>query len=724
MYPFATCLAKLGSRFGLVLDAPNRRVRHSALGRFLDDDVPTELALGLRVGRTAYSVPLTRRADPFPWCEQHLSMTSVRYVGTAPDLGLRLTAELRSPFYPRDKRLSLAPFFYVTLSVEPLVKGFHWRFPRGKAPKRGEMFLELVRPGARRKKGKGGGLWFEYAVPPLKPRAFGEGPSERRIPKRRRPFRAREAVVPLDRGAEVRGWTLRKPFRLPLTRPVSAAFLWAAFVDDPAVLDCEGCPAAFEYTRHFSGLEAVVAFGRRHRERILGRTLFFDYLFEECSLSKAQKDLIAFSFQHFLANTWWVRRADGRDWFSVWEGVCRYHSTVDVEYNAALAYFALWPELLEKTLRQWSPYAKDAGDGAAWMAHDVGGDLFVGRQIYDHEMEVEENADFLLMLHALWRWTGKDALLTRHATLVRRLVAFLERADTTGDGVPDRGVANTIDDASAAVQYAREQTYLAVKTLAALEMAADMADARRDPADARRLRRRARKIQRTLDRRAWLGDHYAVCLERTTEGLVDVRTGRPLPKGELDGWDACSIYTANGTVYPALVGRETCLDPRRLRTDLATAADEALRPFGCTHSSADRSNIWVSQNLWRDFAAAYLGVDLLDMADRYFAFQLWDNQHPNAPGFVDTYGWNNLCHYPRGITSIGLLFAALGFSLDRKEGVVRLSPLRAPQRLPLLALADWPRMRVPWCEVSLDAGRVRVDIQGPLPKGLKVVVEA
>jgi hypothetical protein len=722
MYPYATCLSKLGSRFTLFLDPPNRRVLHSALGRFLDADL--DLALGVRVGRTAYAVPLTKRVGPFRFCEQHLSMTAVRYVGTAPDLGLRFTAELRSPFYPQDERLSLAPLFYVTLSVEP-VTWFHWTFPRKDLPGRGEMFLEVQRAGARRVAGGDagkGGLWFAYRVPDLPPRTFGEGPSERAIPKRGRPFGAREALVPLGRRMRTKGWRLAREFRLPLKGPVSETILWAAHVDDPAVMTVEDEPARFKYADYFKDLAAVVRFGRRGRGEIERRTRFFDSLFSEGSLSKAHQDLIAFSFQSYLSNTWWLARPRGGDWFGVWEGVCRYHSTVDVEYNAGLVYLALWPKLLEMQIRQWSRYAKDAGGGAAWMSHDVGGDLWVGRQVYDHEMEVEESANFVLMLHALWRWTGRDALLRRHVGLVRRLAEFVLRADTQGDGIPDQGVANTVDDASPAVQYARKQTYLAVKSLAALQMAAEMAHARGEDRLGLRCMRRVRKIRRTLDRRAWLGDHYAVCLERDLAGLKDAWAKRPFPAGELGGWDAYSIYTANGMLYPSLVGRNIDMDPERLRSDLAAAAAAALTPFGCTHSSHDRSNLWVSQNLWRDYCAAYLGIDMLDNVDRYWAFQTWDNTGPHAPGFVDTYGGNNLCYYPRGIVSIGVLFAALGFCLDRGRGVMGLGPVRAPLRLPLVALADWRRMRVPWCEVAIDQKCMRVTIDGRLPKGLKVVM--
>jgi hypothetical protein len=317
------------------------------------------------------------------------------------------------------------------------------------------------------------------------------------------------------------------------------------------------------------------------------------------------------------------------------------------------------------------------------------------------------------MLHCLWRWTGKHELIERHSGLAKRLTAYFERSDTTGNGFPNLGTANTIDDASPAVQYSQEQTYLAVKTLCACHAAAQIADALGETDWANQCRKLVERIRKTLDEQAWLGDHYAVCLERSADGLVDAWTGKPL-SGELVGWDAYSIYTANGLLYLLLSGNEPDLNYQRICTDIVNAYWQSLTEYGCTHTSADKSNVWVSQNLWRDFVAAYLGIQLPDNSPRYFALQAFMNTSGLTKGFIDTYLTNNLCFYPRGITSIGYLFALCGLQIDKVRNIVRLREKAPyPCRVPLLPLADWERGIVPAVVYRFVDGQMRAELEHP-----------
>ena len=219
----------------------------------------------------------------------------------------------------------------------------------------------------------------------------------------------------------------------------------------------------------------------------------------------------------------------------------------------------------------------------------------------------------------------------------------------------------------------------------------------------------ARACDATLQRDAWLGDHYAVCLERSADGLKDVWTGQPL-SGELEGWDAYHIYSANGFLY--LLATDFVPPTRydRLSLDICTAIRAALCEYGDFHSSADHSNLWVSQNLHRDFVAAYLGFDQLNLAERYWAFEVLENTAWRGGAFVDTYGFNHLHYYPRGITSLGLIYALGGVRLSRLDRKLVVAPVRVPCRVPLLSLADWEARRVPWLEARLREGRVEVTI--------------
>jgi uncharacterized protein (DUF608 family) len=89
-------------------------------------------------------------------------------------------------------------------------------------------------------------------------------------------------------------------------------------------------------------------------------------------------------------------------------------------------------------------------------------------------MEVEEVANYVILAYAYWRRTGDRSIHLRHGETIRRFLDFLVACDTSGNGVPDLGCTNTIDDASPAIQYGRQNVYLAVKTLAALACGADL----------------------------------------------------------------------------------------------------------------------------------------------------------------------------------------------------------------------------------------------------------
>jgi hypothetical protein len=262
------------------------------------------------------------------------------------------------------------------------------------------------------------------------------------------------------------------------------------------------------------------------------------------------------------------------------------------------------------------------------------------------------------------------------------------------------------------VQYAREQVYLAVKTLSACHAAAQLAHALGDAEWQAQCERIVTRIRETLDAQAWLGDHYAVCLERTAEGLRDPWTGEPL-HGDLSGWDAYSIYTANGLLYLLMSGHTPPVDLWRIKQDIANAYRHALTEYGCTHTSADKSNVWLSQNLWRDYIAAYLGVGLPDNSPRYMAMEQLMNTAGLNKGFIDTYFTNNLCFYPRGITSIGYLFAQCGLQIDRTQGVVRLRKTAPhPCRVPLLPLADWQNQQVPVVAYRLTEAGIVGELEG------------
>jgi len=697
--PIGDTVAAMGSRLAIIFDPVEHRVLYPRYGAF--DEIVADLAIGVRLkSGKAYALPFTRRYRHFAFVEQTNTMSSITYTGYAPDLGLKLVARFTSPFYPRDEKISTAPILLLDLTVERL-EHYRWQKVATEGERIGEIFFEIESPKIKTQC-EGPQLKLRFRSQPLERRDSPDASRGPVFPS----FACEDFIFPHTGGVPLRAQATRKGFvsafdlrRVAQSRPVQLT--WCAFTTD-AVLELFGKRYPFKYTEFFQTPDDLMRHIILERYEIVCRAAFFDAQFQETGLGKCYEDLVAFAFHSFLLNTWWTLWEDGRDWFSVWEGICHFHSTVDVEYNNALFYLALWPELLERLLEEWARFevpgtkclGRRQGAGTAYICHDMGSGGRVGQQHYHHPMEVEETCNYLLLAHVHWRWTASEHIITRHYKLIKRLAHFLIMSDTTGTGVPDKGVANTIDDASSALQFGREQVYLGFKTLAALEKAVEIADHHKDKATARQLRRQAAKLRSTLDSKGWLVDHYAVTLSSSNVGVTDLWKGRPVKPQDLMGWDAYSIYTSNGLLYPHLVGSPIRVNTRRIRADLVNAMVHTETEYGCSHTSVCTDRIWISQNLWRDFVAAYMDVDILNNADCYWAYQVAAGRTRPVTCYYDTVG-NNLCFYPRGIAAMGVFFAACRFQFDRVAGRCRVEPLCDRLDVPLLALARWDIHQVP-----------------------------
>lgn len=726
MIALGDTLACLGSRLAIVFDPVEHRVLLPRYGRF--DEIVADLAIGIRhPSGKSYALPFTRKYKHFEFVEQLNTMNSITYQAYAPDLGLKLIVQITSPFYPQDEEVSTAPLIFIDFTVERLSR-YRWQPPADEEPV-GEIFVEF-RSRQIRVKQEGAHVRLSFKSTPVENR---EAPGKAKG-QPRKSFRCRDLLLPHSGGLPLRIVSTQRGFASPFdlrqhakSEPVQLT--WCAFTSD-RVLEIFGERHPFKYIEFFADEEELVRYAILERFEILRKSAFFDRQFQRTRLGKAQEDLIAFSFHSFLLNSWWTLWQKDRDWFSVWEGSCYYHSTIDVEYNDALFYFACWPQLLERLLRQWALFEIPGekclggrGKGTAYLAHDMGSGGRVGEQHYHHPMEVEETTNYILLAHAHWRWTGRDDVVHAQYKLLKRLAKFLLKADTTGNGVPDVGVANTIDDATPALQFGREQVYLGFKALAALEKAAEVAGAQNDGRFATTLRKQAATLLQTIEEKGWVVDHYAVTLSPKSRGMVDAWTGKAVGDKELEGWDAYSIYTSNGLLYPYLVGAPVDIRTGRVRRDMLHTIDHTQSEYGCTHTSSCDNRLWISQNLWRDFMAAYLDVNLLYHANRYWAYQIVAGTNRPITCYYDTVG-NNLCFYPRGITSIGAFFAACRFQLDRVEGWCCVDPLLDHLDLPLLALARWDKRQVPRLTVWRENGvrHVKVSYRNCL-RGLEFVID-
>lgn len=719
-------MSRLGSRFSLLFEPYRRRVMHSAMGRFLDQ--PLDLMVGLvEPDGTRRVLPFTTEGVELVNCEQFERFNSITYRGYSEKYRLRFEFNLHSVFYPQDELLCVMPAFYLEMRVNP-VDRVRWTEPIGETPDKVKLFIAVSRPNTEIEAHTDGDsrieLSYRNSLKPLTDHAH----ATHRLGMQEGEVQVHERIVSLTPGCEAIGVSEAGGAGLQREIDVSASgsgikwrLIWGAHVADPVLkIGRPDAPsnATFRYLAHWSSVDEVIEEARRTRDDRLAHSRRFEKLMEQAPIRGAKQHLLNQGFQAFLGNTWWcdVREDDGgtRQWFSVWEGSCFFHSTIDVEYNACLWYLCLWPRLLEMQLHQWTDHENaHPRSGGAFLSHDMGDGPFATGQAYPHAMPVEENCNYLLMLQAFSHLTGNRALANRYADLIDRLAVYLQWTDRDGSGFPSEGVANTIDDASPAVQFSNKQTYLAVKRIAALRAAATLLRIAGRADRASEFEHRAEDDLRKIEHHAWLGDHYAVCIDKSAVGVLDAWTGKPLPYENLPGWDAYSIYTGNGELLPMLIGQPPLLDRPRLRTDLLNAYRECLSRYGCGHTSEEPENVWISQNLWRDHLARYLGMPTVP-SQNYWDMQVMSNTGAQSLGFVDTYINNYLCFYPRGIAAIGWYLAGPRLEIDRLApgaagAYITVDPDRStPQRWPLLPLADWKAGKIPICVVDPD-GQVTIE---------------
>ncbi|MCS6970632.1 MAG: DUF4965 domain-containing protein [Planctomycetota bacterium] len=704
MLPIADAVAALGARHGLLLEPGLGRVRVLRFDRF--EQMPVaHLRVGLRLwGRTVELplAPLTPGRERFAFVDQRLGVATSTLIGIDPESGLRLRLTLASPFLPRDREASTFPGIALEAQVDRLPGAFRWQRPT-QAVEEVELFVAVEGLAAHAEDGVVY-LSFESI------RRHGHWT----VPER--PERLPQTDALVAEGAELVGTAFVRRLRPAVGQRQGFVVHWLTW--SPPVLEVEGERWPFAYAERYPDLAAVIAAVRADPSGLLARARRVDAVLAGWQIDQPIRDLLCYTLHSWLICTWWARRA-GRDWFSVWEGNCFFHSTVDVEFTQAPFYLALWPELLALQLEQWTQFTKPtsavtgrAADPGRFFQHDIGSMAAITGGVYPHDMPVEETANWLVLMHAYHRRSGDDRLLRRHRALIHETLAFLA-AVSDGEGVPVQGVSNTVDDGSPAIQYGEAQVYLAVKTLGALVAAAAMLEHLGDP-EAAACRQRAERLRAAIERDGWAGDHYRVLLRRSGT-LRDPWTGRTTQCADIPGWDRCHIYTAN--VLPPLdqVGTDIGLDSERLRTDLRTATRACLREYGCLHTDYDAvpdaqaqdaelarlglagssgSSGWIAMNLARDLAAARRGLDLRHLAARYWAWQVLTNAGEGRL-FFETFGGNNLSWYPRGVVVWGYAEALADVVIDRVAGVRRWRASLSGAPVPLFCEADWRAGTVP-----------------------------
>ncbi len=696
MQLMADSISVLGSRLGLLIEPAAKSCRIIRFDRF-ESMKRLFIKAGIVVEGREISFPLCPDSGGFELFDQRSSPCSISFTGVYAPAALKVKLEFISPFRPKDADFSTVPVLGVRLSVERLSGSFRWTAPTQKLSSV-EIFFELSGDSSISfSEPSGTALDMSFSSVRFK-KIFGD---EGRVEE---PQRDRFLGVGC---CKLVGRRFTKTVKFDPEPNGVLAIAWCAFGERAMTVQGKWHP--FRYSRFFSSLDDVAVWASANLLAVFDNAAKVDGIVKSSNCGFATNALLAYTLHSWLMDSWWIDR-DGREWLSVWEGSCYFHSTVDVEYTQAPFYLAVWPELLGIELDFWPEYSKDGalllgskGEGTLFLSHDCGSGSYADGQDYQHDMEVEETANYLILAFAYWKRSGDEALLRSKAQIIRKYLRFLELCSTKGDGIPDIGVANTIDDASPAVQFGKGQVYLAVKAMSAFAVGAEMLLLLGFAEESARYRKLSAKVRRIIERKGWRGSHFATLLEKSAEGIVDPWTGKQFEGGVVPGWDAAHIYTPNGLSILDMAGFDVGLDGAKISQDIVEAARLCMSEYGCVHSSysneacgevkaglagAAATPGWVSMNMLRDLAALYRGIDFRQHSERYWSWQTTSNTQ-EAKCFFETFKGNNLCFYPRGVAIWGVFDALAGLSVDAPRGIVRSAPAISQISVPRLFDADW-----------------------------------
>lgn len=696
-----TIVAKFGSRLSIEFRPQTEQIFMSPIGRFFDK--PYEINFGVIMDGVEYGLKFGYRQKRFQYIEQHEYIDRVVYRCRDFDLGLDCKFEIIAPFVPKDEEIVNLPAIYLVCTINRFID----RCVKKDDDRIITVFFDARMTDFQEKENDLYNRTTYYLTDDhihYQDTNYLKGFLNEN-PFHKKGINGEMQISCLSEKCYIDGKTICVDGRISQHHTFKTTYAICGFTND-SVLSVENKEYKLEYTKKYKNIDEVVSAAKEKADEIIAKSTFFSNTLGDISLGKSFVSLLGLAFRTFASDIWLAVNEDNEKWYSVVEGGCLFHSTVDVEYNDALFYYMLWPELLESQLRFWKKYMS-----SDYIDHDIGAILNGGKQVYPHAMEIEENCNYILMLYAYFKMFGKVDFAKEYLELIKTLVTFNKSCDTTGNGLANKGTANTIDDSSDDVQFAEEQIYLGIKEYASYLAAKKLFDYFGVTEYSNLCKEESDKILNTIESRAWREDHYAVTLVSSNGKISEYSLYQSAGGNVSDkGKDAYSIYTANGLLYLWLVGDECELDLNRLLEDAVSAHLACETPYGDTHSSVDTSNIWISQNIWRDLCAGYLGVNMFNNVEKYWEYEVFENQGGRGGCFIDSYGWNKLNYHPRGITTIGYYCSLLGLSIDGINKEITLKPCISPLKLPIFQFADWENQEIPYVEFYMKDNQINFKI--------------
>ena len=680
MMLYDSIIACFGSRFTVLMHPNAKQYRAFPLGTFhyfdwqKSDDIGISIStcpqiissetakIGIKVEDVERILPFSE-GTIFDTLQQHITPLTTVFDSYDASIGLETKFTFRSTFYPQNFEYSCAPAYCIDIEVHnPTANTIN-----------AEIFVELPLPNSEQ---------IPNGIRSITEIVFPDGIDHDGIDN----LTFEQIVAGYDVHVDDNG-RLYKVISLPAGARESVRFYHIGYIPQ-ATLNQKGRKLKFGYTTLWDDASEVLAWWKYNNEAIALKGELFEATILEASVAPELKDILSSSFKGIASNAWWAEN----DWFSMME-IGAYHSTLDVDYQLCLFFFQYWTDLVKRMLKQWADYYTPQ---SGYMAHDVGQHLEATGNRYGGDasaMKVEENCNYLLLLHHYWRTTGDDSLLAENQQIIQELVEFLIDADTTGSGLPNKFADNTNDWGSGLITASEEQSYHGVRLIATYSAVRQIADYLKEPSLQDKCSTQIECINQTLEA-GWLGDHY------------------PISFADASSSHHYSMWTTHGLLYPLRSNMNINIDLDKLRIDLISSTRRTMREHGCVHSTVDIRG-WLTQNLWRDCIAAYLGIDMSDHVKRYLGHGEYvsyedttilevANELMVVGGAIadhtyagETHSYPMVDGHPRPACGFGLLYALAGLSYDAITKAIQCAPITFPLEIALTHLADWENEVIP-----------------------------
>lgn len=785
--PFEAVLGRMGSRFFINPVPQLLGWRSSPMGTATADIQEMVLSVSNEDGKVR-ALPFTPRYRSFENITQEMTATSITYSCDSQEIGAGVNLEMTAPFYPQDEKVSGAPLFYLTVEIKNETASnrtfdFQFAMPHRQddagslpqplpEPLKGYAYRQLYgfQDASRLSGGMKNTVEFEEAVSTNDDSSFTWHFNDIKdnswmFPESENAQSIRSYPLYTFHPAGWSGFSWKIENLAP-GKSAKRTIQLSAFTASDILEVLQDGSYGFKYARDadygFNGVEDVALYGRDSKNEIMRKTEFFDSVFGEGYISEFDRytrATIYIGLQNYLINTFWMRNNSDDDWYSVWEGSdCKFHSTIDVEYNCAPFYIFFWPELLGKLLDQWTLFEKSNARGT-YLCHDMGVDFRVFGQAYPYDMPVEENCNYILLAYAYWKNTGDDQKIEALMPDIRKYMDFIMNCDTNGNGIPDIDTNTTYDDASQAMRSGSDSSYLAFKSLGAAAAIYEMEQAlpSGNTDYAKRMHELINRINITLHEHSWLNDHYALTLNEEFDESA---------RNSYSMHNAAGIYYL---LYAGSISPIAASNLQNLETDIKKATEVLMERFGTLHESEGEKILWISQNMWRDAIACFLDIEGFrdtqkERSKQYLSWMalrgraswggFWDVCKVYDENFYSRSGvsgsaappqetaaggqdspaysrWSSdryvsyLCYYPRGTASLALIPSTCGLSVDLINGSINYMSAPSGSRVPVFSMADWSaadeNKRVPVLEFDKEGNLRSVKNRHLLPPSVKKV---